>query len=407
MFINISGPLGAVQPMLAMPDEHHFTEAPERDRARVLAAIAAGARSRPEIGERLGMRSTTTSRAVAELLSRRLLLEASGEPRGRGRPAATLLVNARRAGVSVIHVASRSFVGVLLDLGGQVLERRVVTVEPEAGNAALGAVLAGLAVGLAAAAPRGMSHAGTVVSVSGLVDVRRRQWLVSSRWPRMRHFDIEAAIAPAAGPVDVVRHLDADLRTRALADPVTYSEDVVLLHWGWGIGMSYAVGGQPFGVAGGPFGEIGHWRINGLEARSCGCGRQGCLETVAGLWSLLPVLRSRWPDLAEDEDTLLGQLRGLDLLAVPEIHEAARHMARVLGNVCRILFPAHVVVSSPLMGNTRLWAHFDALFRAEGLMDGMAPPRLHNDPLAIGHGITGAAAPLLGRGVEALLREPG
>jgi transcriptional regulator of PTS gene len=389
--------------MMAMADEARFADAAARDRARVFAAIAAGARSRPEIGERLGLRSTTVSRAVAELLSRRLLLEAQGEKLGRGRPAATLLANSHRLGASVIHVASRALVGVLLDLSGQVLERRAMDVADSADNTTIGAALAELAGTLAAAAPRGMTHAGTVVSVSGIVDMRRRRWLVSSRWPRMQGLDVAAAIAPVAGPVEVVRHLDAELRSRAVADPALCADDTVLLHWGWGIGMAYAVGGQPFGVAGGPFGEIGHWRIEGLEHRRCGCGHQGCLETAAALWALLPALRARWPALAEDEDALLQGLRELDLLALPELREAVHHVARALANLCRILFPTRVVVSSPLMGNARLWAHFDAAFRAEGLMPGMAAPVLHNDPWPIGRGIAGAAGPLLGRALEGLL----
>jgi transcriptional regulator of PTS gene len=385
--------------MLALPDVARFPEPAARDRARVFAAIAAGARSRPEIGERLGLRSTTTSRAVAELLSRRLLLEAQGEKQGRGRPAATLLPNPRRLGASVIHVASRALVGVLLDLSGEVLERQVLAVDAAADNTAIGSALAGLAATLAGKAPRGMALAGTVVSASGIVDVRRRRWLVASRWPRMRDLDIASTIA---GPVEVVRQLDAELRTRALADPVTYAADTVLLHWGWGIGMAYAVGGQPFGVAG-PFGEIGHWRIDGLQARRCGCGHQGCLETAAALWSLLPALRARWPGLPEDEDALLLALRDLDLLAEPALRAAAHHVARALANLCRILFPVRIVVSSPLMGNAGFWAQFDALFRAEGLMPGMAAPVLHNDSLPAGRGVTGAAGPLLGKALEGLL----
>ncbi|WP_165694080.1 ROK family protein [Teichococcus deserti] len=386
-----------------MPDEARFEEPAARDRARVLSALAGGRlSSRPEMVEQLGLRSTTASRCVAELLQRRLVLEASGEKLGRGRPAARLMLNPRRLGVAVIHVVSRAFVGMLLDLGGQAIAREVLPVPAEADNKALGTALAALAGRLKATAPRGMAHAGTVVCISGVVDVGQRRWLVSSRWPRMRHLDIAAAVDPVAGPVQVVRQLDAELRAQALADPDAYAEGAVLLHWGWGIGMGYAVAGEPFGAAGGPFGEIGHWRV--AAGKRCGCGGEGCLETVAALWSLLPLLRRRWPELADDEDRLLEQLRHLDLVAVPAMRAAAAEVARALANLCRILFPARVMISSPLMGNARFWAEFEALFRAEGLMEEMPPPPLHHAPPSAGRGMMGAAGPLLGRALEELLR---
>jgi predicted NBD/HSP70 family sugar kinase len=393
--------------LLALPDDSHFAEAPERDRARVLAAIATGTQSRPALVERLGLRSTTASRAVAGLVARGLVAEASGEKLGRGRPAGTLALKPGRLGISVLHVASRAFLGVLFDSGGQVLERHMLPVPPEAGNAAIEAALAGLAARLAGAAPPGMAHAGTVVSLSGLVDGARGRWLLSSRWPRLRDADIAAAIAPVAGPVHVVRQLDAEFRARALADPAGYAGEVVVLHWGWGIGMAYGRNGVPFSAAGGSFGEIGHWRIDGLEERRCDCGQQGCLETAAALWALLPVLRKRWPGLPDDEEALQDHLHELDLVSVPEVEQAARHVARALSNLCRILFPTRVVLSSPPLGNAALWARLEALFRAEGPMRGLALPQLANEPMPATRGMAGAAGPLLREGLEALLRGPG
>ncbi|MBC9207868.1 ROK family transcriptional regulator [Roseomonas aerophila] len=403
-FIN-TPPLEQALALLAMPDEAHFSEAPERDRARVLRMVAAGVRSRPELVERLGLRSTTASRAVAALLERRLLVEASGEKQGRGRPAATLALNPHRLGVSVIHAASRAFIGVLLGLDGSVVAREMLPVSQDADNEAIGAALAGLAGRLAAQAPPGMLHAGTVASVSGIVDGPR--WLIASRWPRMRDFDIAAAIAPVAGPVDVVRQLDAEFRSRALADPAAYAEAVVLLHWGWGIGMAYGKGGEPFGVGAGPFGEIGHWRLEGLEERRCDCGRSGCLETSAALWAMLPALRHRWPELSEDEDELLLQLPRLDLLALPDIRVAAHHMVRAMANLSLILFPARIVINSPLLANAALWAHVEALFRAAGSISGLPMPVLCNEPMPAARGIAGAAGPLMVRALEHMLRGPG
>ena len=180
---------------------------------------------------------------------------------------------------------------------------------------------------------------------------------MASRWPRMRGLDIGAILAPIAGPVEICRNLDAELRARAAREPEQFAGGTLLLHWGWGIGLAYAVDGRPFAPAG-SFGEIGHWRLAALGERRCGCGNTACLETGAALWSLLPALRRRWPDLDEDEARLARQLSGRDLLSLPEIDTASRLLARALANACRIFFPARIAVSGPFVANPQLWAAF-------------------------------------------------
>jgi transcriptional regulator of PTS gene len=351
----------------------------------------------------LGLRSTTTSRVMAELVARRLVLETTGEARGRGRPAAVLVAHTRRIGASVIYVSSQSLSGALVDLSGHLVAEHRITIASDADNEVMAAAMAELAGVLIAAMPRGMSHAGTAVSLSGLLDLERGQWLMASRWPRMRGLDIGAILAPIAGPVEICRSLDAELRARAAREPEQFAGGTLLLHWGWGIGLAYAVDGRPFAPAG-SFGEIGHWRLAALGERRCGCGNTACLETGAALWSLLPALRQRWPDLDEDEARLAGQLSGRDLLSLPEIEAASRLLARALANACRIFFPARIAVSGPFVANPQLWADFDERLRAEGTLDGFTMPHLAGVRASQLHEIHGAAAPLLGRATEALLK---
>lgn len=392
--------------MLGLVDPAGFSSAQERDCARALLLVAHGAaRSRAEIGRALGLRSTTTSHVVAELVERRLLLETVGEAQGRGRPAGGLIFNPQRIGGSVVQIASRSLVGSVIDLNETVFSRRTVGVPPDADNDEISRRLAALARTLAEDMPRGMIHAGTVVSLSGLLDLPKKQWVMAARWPRMRGLAIEEVFADAGGKVEVCRNLDADLRARVAREPQTFGQGpLLLLHWGWGIGTAYAVDGRPFSSGGGSFGEIGHWRLAALGDRPCTCGNVGCLETGAALWALLPVLRRTWPDLADDESRLYEQLPDRDLMAVPEIDFAARALARALANSCRMLFPTRVVVTGPLVSNAALWSHFTRLFQEEGMMAGIAPPLLFNDGVGRNFELFGAAEPLLARAVEDLLR---
>ncbi|MGO4667940.1 ROK family protein [Bosea sp. 2RAB26] len=386
-------------------DQMLFSDGHGSDRARAFTLVARGqAHSRPEIGAALGLRSTTTSRLVGDLVERRLLLETAGQKAGRGRPAGILIANPRRVGASVIYVASQSLVGALVDLDGQLLEERVVEIASDADNRVVAGVMAGLGADLLAAMPRGMEHAGTAVSLSGLLDLRRKQWLMSSRWPNLRGLDVGIALGEAVGPVVVCRNLDAELRARMAQDSEQFSDGALLLHWGWGIGLGYAIGGRSLAPPGGSFGEVGHWRFAALDGRRCGCGNTACLETGAALWSLLPELRRRWPDLAEDENRLYRQLARCDLTSLPEIDTAARLLARALANASRLLFPTRIIVTGPFVANAQLWAHFDGLFRAEGTMHGFMMPELVSDRSSRQYEVHGAATPLLSKALEGLLQ---
>ncbi|MGO4403766.1 ROK family protein [Bosea sp. RAF48] len=386
-------------------DESHLALAHDRDCARIYRLVLNGeAHSRADIGRILQLRSTSVSRVVGELIARRLVIETIGEASGRGRPPAILVAHTRRIGASVIYVSSQSLSGALVDLNGHLVAERRRPIAGDADNATIAMAMAELARNLLDAMPPGMSHAGTAVSLSGLIDLKQGQWLMASRWPRMRGLDIASVLAPVAGPVTICRNLDAELRARAAREPENFAGGTILLHWGWGVGLAYAVDGEPFAPTG-SFGEIGHWRLAALHDRPCGCGNTACLETGAALWSLLPALRRHWPDLDQDEIRLARQLAGLDLLSLPEIDMAAQLLARALANACRLLFPARIAVSGPFSANPQLWARFNTLFRAEGTMDGFSVPDLSGVPASHLYEIHGAAAPLLSRAAEALLLE--
>jgi transcriptional regulator of PTS gene len=394
--------------MLGTVEETAFESAHQRDCARAYLLVGRGAaHSRSEIGRALGLRSTTTSRVVADLVRRRLLLETAGETVGRGRPAGGLLFNPQRIGGSVIQIASQSFAGSLVDLNGTTVAQRTVVVPRDAGNAVISQQLAALAAALVEDMPRGMIHAGTAVSLPGLLDLSKTRWMMASRWSRMHGLAIDEVLSDIGGPVEICRNLDADLRARLTHEPQIFGQGpLLLLHWGWGIGTAFAVDGRPFTSGVGSFGEIGHWRISALEGRPCTCGNDGCLETGAALWSLLPVLRRHWPDLADDESRLYEQLPDRDLMALPEIDLATRELARALANSWRVLFPARIVVTGPFVSNAALWSHFTTLFQSECAMAGIAAPLLYADRVSRNFELHGAAEPLLRRAVEQLLRSP-
>ena len=83
----------------------HLPSAHQRDCVRAYGLVLAGqAHSRGELSRLLGLRSTSASRVVGDLVARRLVIETMDEATGRGRPPAILLAHNRRIGASVFVV---------------------------------------------------------------------------------------------------------------------------------------------------------------------------------------------------------------------------------------------------------------------------------------------------------------
>ncbi|MDF2820819.1 MAG: glcK2 [Clostridiales bacterium] len=62
----------------------------------------------------------------------------------------------------------------------------------------------------------------------------------------------------------------------------TGRQDVVMLTLGTGVGGGVIVGGKVLGGINGAAGELGHFTMKiGPDAEKCGCGKKGCLETLA------------------------------------------------------------------------------------------------------------------------------
>jgi transcriptional regulator of PTS gene len=94
---------------------------------------------------------------------------------------------------------------------------------------------------------------------------------------------------------------------------------VLLIHWGYGIGSSYALNGSVIESSIGSFGEFGHWTVDPSSMRQCHCGESGCLETIASLWSLLPELRTIYPVVPSEETAFEAFTRENDISELPMI----------------------------------------------------------------------------------------
>lgn len=389
---------------MLMIENREFTDAHQRDCARVIAELHhEDFQSRSTLAATLEMTSTAISKIIADLADRHIIIEKSGEKQGRGRPATRIALNPLCAGATILHMSSQELTGVLIDFKGNVLARETRYIRPQTDTTEMAAFMRSIVGLLVHQCPPNMVHIGTTVTVTGIADIKKCIWILTSRWPNIRDFNVEEALLQVTPSVYLFRQLDVELNARFIEQASVGLDSAAILHWGWGVGLAYRAKSDTVQFQTGPFGEIGHWRFNVLENRPCGCGNFGCLETAVSLRALLPLIRTLYPETAEDEETAASQIADMDLAHIPEIRMAVQLMARALGNVCRILFPGKVFITGPFIANAGIYDLMRSSFNAEGLVGSLTLPTLVADRSSTDYVLRGAAQPLFERALDRLL----
>ncbi|POF32746.1 ROK family protein [Roseibium marinum] len=316
------------------------------------------ARTRSDVADQLSMRPTSVSDLVGELVDKTILHEAVIKLKGRGRPAVALHFNARRFCAVLISVIDRKLVARAVDMDYGVLLERSVEPPHDAGNAEMASCFQDLITGIAGALPAGVELGVVVLSLSGLLDVPRRMWCFSSRWPNLQNLQIADALAHLPWEIVLIRNLDAELSGIRLKERLDESENTLLLHWGYGIGAAFCSGGSVINRDRGRFCEIGHWGLGDAKGRPCTCGNTDCLETVAALWALRPALKADYPDLPLDEHGLAAEIRHLDLQDHALFRAGLTQLLRLTANLCRLLFPDRIILTGPFVQNPEIFREF-------------------------------------------------
>lgn len=397
-------------PSLATPTpawESWLQDAGPDGAERAFVAVLTGvARARTGLSEKLKVRSTTVSAWVAAMVQAGLLTEQMRKPAGRGRPRGYLQANPDRLAVSVVMVHSQSLHVSVVNLSGRELWHESTPVAADASNAVMRNALRALQNRAIEQLNPQTSLVGVSFSLSGLVNIATSQWVFSSRWPNVSKLGLRDCAVPRGVQIHVVRNVDAQLLARHMRkDHVGADRRTLLLHWGYGIGMTFgpaslastATGQRAYG-----YGEVGHWQLAG-QRMLCRCGHVGCLETVASLWAIGPALLGDRFDETMDETQVARLLQDKVLTRSRVFKRALHEMTEVLINLCRLYFPSEVVVSGPFIENSDVWAALTGAAGQRDLLVGLPMPPLVRQH--IGHQLEkeGAAMPLLLRGLKELV----
>ena len=307
--------------------------------------------TRKELAEKLSLRPSTVSNLVEELIDDGLVYEGELRPQsGQGRRQISLYPNVDRFVAIALYFVSMTLKGALVNCGNHVRSEHTLTLSENTGHDALNAGVVESTQALRADKPAEAELVGCGVTFPGFVDTYNNRWVFAARWPRLREFDLTGLQSQVDLPIRFRRSLDAELEYLLEQNPRYRKGGTVLVHWGYGIGSSYACDGLIIETAVGGFGEIGHVNLHGApDGRVCVCGRRGCVETEAALWAVLPHLQDAAPDLPMGEEEFADAFVERDLEKHPAVQHAVAEFTRAMVVLYTVLAPDHMVLYGPFL----------------------------------------------------------
>lgn len=291
-----------------------------------------GSETRAGIARATGLTAATASSLVAELIDLQLIVDGEQAASTGGKRATTLSIAAEHHVILVLMIRPTDARIALVALDGTEVETRRVAFSDESRDRMLDDAVSDVAA----------EYSGRLlvagVQLPGTTDGRRVFESVQLGWtdvPLAERFEAVLGI-----PVLLVNDVDAE----AIAEAAREDESSgyrLFIHIGTGIGAAVTLDGE---LAPGPrdrAGEIGHVQVEfGEEARTCRCGRQGCLESAS---SMTAMLGDDFDDAMDDE-----AIAALAAAADDErLAEGARALARTIKLIAAVLDAAEVVIGGP------------------------------------------------------------
>jgi predicted NBD/HSP70 family sugar kinase len=333
----------------------------EINRSIILELVRrAGRVSRTELARRSKLTKPTVSTIIDEFIEDGTVREVGlGESlSGGGRPARLLEFNDASAAYLGIHFGVRATRIAVADARGVI---RVVRGRPSLRNAAgrVGKMVRSMvSEALQAAKIPRARVAAAGATVPGLVDQESGL----------------CVLAPNLGWQDVPLReaLQDELRVPVVVNNITQSSAVaegrvgaargvrsyVWLYVGSGVGAGIVIDGKLFHGQSGFSGEIGHCPVS-EDGPLCGCGRRGCLETVA---STMALLRAAEEAIEGKQATRLSHVEGRldvagiaaaaaegDAVAKRILAQSSEHLGRGISFLLNILNPEMIVLGGPVI----------------------------------------------------------
>ncbi|MBS3946865.1 MAG: ROK family protein [Dethiobacter sp.] len=160
------------------------------------------------------------------------------------------------------------------------------------------------------------------VCAAGFFDWRKKLLVHSPNMAGWDNVPLERELAERLGlPVLAENDANAAALGEARCGAGSGASELIFVTVSTGIGAGLVLNGQIYRGAGGFAGEVGHMVVR-PDGPTCGCGRRGCLETVASGTAMARVARAA---VLAGQETLLARLAEENggRLEAPQVFDAA------------------------------------------------------------------------------------
>lgn len=232
--------------------------------------------SRADLARVSGLQRSTVSLIVEELLAERWIVEGSMGHLPRGRRPTFLNLNGQR-GVLALDIHPSQTTLAVTDLGGKILAQERIVL-PENPQKVISATVDAIRQMIATHSDR--SFDGIGMSLPGRFDLHAVNSIFAPNigWPIGR---IKSRVEQATGlPVVVDNVANACALSEVWFGESDSLHDLVAVNVSEGLGTGIFANGRILRGEGGSAGEFGHVQVD-PEGLMCGCGSNGCWETVA------------------------------------------------------------------------------------------------------------------------------
>lgn len=347
--------------------------------------------ARADLARLSGLRPSTVSAIVEQLIREHWVTEGAVVKPARGRPSTMLSVNSTMVTFALDLRPTRAILAVV-DLSGRFLSRETI---PTSSDLTKTVALIGKRMTALRQAYSAMSFEGVGVSLQGRVHPVSHRVLLA---PNMNwhEFDLKDALERVSGlQVEIDNDANVCLISELWFGRLRGAKDVVLVAVGEGIGAAILTGGQMHAGHNGLAGEFGHISVD-PAGPLCQCGQRGCWEMTASSRAAIRIFNSSGKRRVKDVYELLQLAQDGDANAINALTEQAIALGRGLRLITASLSPESILVVGDI---TAAWERFGPIVARElaGSMLAGPPPLLRAAGDAELARLSGGAAMLMQR----------
>ena len=304
--------------------------------------------SRADLSRKSGLRPSTVSLIVDELIASRWILEGENSKSARGRRPTMLSLNPKRCVIAVdIHPSQVTLA--VIDIGGHIASQHFLNL-PDNPSQAIRSMTAALRKLIRA--NRELVFEGIGICLPGRTDISARQLIFAPNlhWPAV---SLQPRIERATGlPVFMDNVANACALSEVWFRTSSDVRDFVVVAISEGIGTGIYINGAIARGQAGMAGEFGHVQIAD-DGPLCNCGNRGCWETFASTRTALRCYRELSHRRARITFSELLRLATInDRAAMEALQRMARSLGHGMSIVAAALAPSEIIVVGEI---TQMW----------------------------------------------------